>query len=174
MSPPGKHALITGGGTGIGLAIAQSLATQGANVTITGRSQAARQADRQVGIDQAAQTHAMLWTHAMDVSDETSVQQGFSHAVPRHGPIDNCSANASIAQGQALHKTSFDFWRRIMATNLDGAFLTLRAALQTMRDQPWGRVIAVSSIAGLKGLPKAAAALWRAPRRGAKCEWALY
>lgn len=149
MSLIGKHALITGGGTGIGLAIAQTLAAEGATVTITGR--------RKAVIDQAAHSHANLFAQVMDVSDEPSVVQGFAKAVASHGPIDICVANAGIAQGCALHKTSLDFWRTMMATNLDGAFLTLREALHTMHDQPWGRVIAISSIAGLKGLRGGAA-----------------
>ncbi|HBM38389.1 MAG TPA: 3-hydroxyacyl-CoA dehydrogenase, partial [Sulfitobacter sp.] len=73
-------------------------------------------------------------------------------AVKAHGPIQICIPNAGIAEGKAVHKTDMEFWRNMMSTNLDGAFLTIRESLKTMRDTDWGRVIAISSMAGLKGL----------------------
>ena len=147
MTLNGKHALITGGGTGIGLAIAQDLAAKGCAVTITGR--------RQEVLDEVAgQTMTGM---AMDVRDEEDVIATIAAAVKARGPIQICVANAGIAEGRALHKTDMAFWRNIMATNLDGAFLTIRECLGSMRQTDWGRVIAVSSIAGLRGLPGAAA-----------------
>ena len=147
MTLNGKHALITGGGTGIGLAIAQDLAAKGCAVTITGR--------RQEVLDEVAgQTMTGM---AMDVRNEEDVIATIAAAVKARGPIQICVANAGIAEGRALHKTDMAFWRNIMATNLDGAFLTIRECLGSMRQTDWGRVIAVSSIAGLRGLPGAAA-----------------
>lgn len=146
-SPSGKHALVTGGGTGIGLAIARALAERGAQVTITGRRQEVL--DKVVGKG--------LFGAAMDVRDETSVERTIRNAVADRGPVQICVPNAGIAEGRAVHKTDLDFWRNMMATNLDGAFLTIRACLPGMRQTDWGRVIAVSSIAGLRGLPGAAA-----------------
>lgn len=145
----GKHALITGGGTGIGLAIAVALAEAGAKVTITGR--------RLEVLKNAAVETDGLYPLVMDVSVEPSVVEGFSAAVDARGPIDICIPNAGIAEGSALHKTELDFWRKIMTTNLDGAFLTIREAMKSMHDLPWGRVIAISSIAGLSGLKGASA-----------------
>ena len=147
MTLSGKHALVTGGGTGIGLAIARALAEQGAQVTITGR--------RQDVLEKAAGSN--LFAAAMDVTDETQVRTTIADAVARRGPIRICVANAGIAQGNPLHSTTLDTWRNIMATNLDGAFLTIRECLGSMRDTDWGRVIAISSIAGLKGLKGASA-----------------
>lgn len=143
----GKHALVTGGGTGIGLGIAKALAARGAQVTITGR--------RQEVLDSVA-GHG-LFGAAMDVRDESSVAHVIAQAVQQRGPVQICVPNAGIAEGRALHKTDMPFWRDIMATNLDGAFLTIRECLASMRSTDWGRVIAVSSIAGLRGLPGAAA-----------------
>ncbi|MEX0364428.1 MAG: SDR family NAD(P)-dependent oxidoreductase [Ruegeria sp.] len=143
----GKHALVTGGGTGIGLAIARALADQGAQVTITGRRQEVL--DSVVGDG--------LFGAVMDVRDEASIEDVTAAAVKARGPIQICVPNAGIAEGRAVHKTDMDFWRNMMATNLDGAFLTIRASLTSMRQTDWGRVIAVSSIAGLRGLPGAAA-----------------
>ena len=149
MTLDAKHALVTGGGTGIGLAIARALAAEGAAVTITGR--------RQQALDDAAAGTPGLHPLVMDVTDEAAVIDGFARAAEARGPVQIHVANAGIAEGRSLPKTDLDFWRRIMATNIDGAFLTIREALKTMAPTGWGRVIAVSSIAGLKGLKGAPA-----------------
>ena len=146
MTLSGKHALITGGGTGIGLAIAQALVAEGAHVTITGR--------RQEVLDQVA-TDGMTGI-AMDVRDEDDVVAKIATAVDARGPVQICVANAGVAEGKSLHKTTMEFWRNMMATNLDGAFLTIRESLGSMRQTDWGRVITISSIAGVRGLPGAA------------------
>ena len=137
-----RHALITGGGTGIGLAIARTLAAQGAQVTITGRR---RDILQSVASDQI---HAL----AMDVTDEAQQIEAIAQAVSERGAINICVANAGIAEGRSLQKTTMDFWRQIMATNLDGAFITIRESLRSMLESDWGRVIAISSIAGVRGL----------------------
>ncbi|WP_158964180.1 SDR family NAD(P)-dependent oxidoreductase [Chachezhania sediminis] len=147
MHLSGKHALVTGGGTGIGLAIAQALAAQGAHVTITGR--------RQEVLDEVAGER--MTGMAMDVRDEADVDAKIAQAVEARGPVQICVANAGVAEGRALHKTSLEFWRNMMATNLDGAFLTIRACLPGMRAEGWGRVITVASIAGIRGLKGAPA-----------------
>jgi NAD(P)-dependent dehydrogenase (short-subunit alcohol dehydrogenase family) len=146
MTLDGKHALITGGGTGIGLAIAQMLVERGAHVTITGR--------RPDVLEEVAT--AGMTPMAMDVRSEEDVVAKIAAAVAARGPIQICVPNAGIATGKAAHKTDMEFWRDMMSTNLDGAFLTIRESLRGMRETDWGRVIAVSSMAGLKGLPGAA------------------
>lgn len=143
MTLAGKHALITGGGTGIGLAIAVALRGAGATVTITGR--------RAEVLETAAKAHD-LNPQVMDVQDETSVVDGIASAVAAHGPVQICVPNAGLAEGRALHKTDMAFWRNMMATNIDGTFLTIRESLKSMHQTDWGRVIAISSIAGLRGL----------------------
>lgn len=145
----GKHALVTGGGTGIGLAIAEALAGAGAQVTITGR--------RAAVLEQVAEDRPGLHPLVMDVTDEESVSNGIQSAVRARGPVAICVANAGIAEGRAVHKTELSFWHKIMRTNLDGAFLTIRESLSSMRHEEWGRVIAISSIAGVRGLKGAAA-----------------
>jgi NAD(P)-dependent dehydrogenase (short-subunit alcohol dehydrogenase family) len=149
MDLSGRHALVTGGGTGIGLAIARALAGAGAEVTITGR--------RAEPLEAAAAGTERLHPQVMDVTDEGSVTDGFAAAIAARGPVAIHVANAGIAEGRSLGKTDLDFWRRIMATNLDGAFLTIRAAMASLGRDDWGRVIAVSSIAGLRGLKGAPA-----------------
>ncbi len=145
----GRHALVTGGGTGIGLAIARALAGAGAQVTISGRR-------GDVLRDAAAATPG-LHPLVMDVTQEDSVVQGIASAIGHRGPVTICVANAGIAEGRALTKTDLAFWRRIMAINLDGAFLTIRECLPGMRAAGWGRVIAIASIAGVRGLKGAPA-----------------
>ena len=142
MTLKDKHAFITGGGTGIGLAMAKALADQGAEVTITGR--------RQEVLEEVATDG--LHPLAMDVRDEADVIAKIDAATAARGPIQICVPNAGIAEGKALHKMSMEFWRNMMATNLDGAFLTIRESMKSMRQTDWGRVVTVSSIAGLRGL----------------------
>lgn len=147
MMLKGKHAIVTGGGTGIGLAIARALVAEGASVTITGRRIEVLEAAAQPG----------MYPLVMDVTDESRIIAATEDAVAERGPIQICVANAGIAEGQKLHKTSSELWRRIMATNLDGCFYTVRESLKSMRTTDWGRVIAVSSIAGVRGAAGAGA-----------------
>ena len=147
MDLKNKHALVTGGGTGIGLAIAKDLADRGAEVTITGRR---REVLRSVA---GPRMHAM----SMDVRNEDAQRETIAAAVSARGPIQICVANAGIAEGRTVPRTTTEFWRNVMAINLDGAFITIRESLLSMQNTDWGRVIAVSSVAGLRGLPGAAA-----------------
>ncbi|KPQ15586.1 MAG: Dehydrogenase [Rhodobacteraceae bacterium HLUCCO18] len=149
MEFEGRHALVTGGGTGIGLAIAGALAERGAEVTITGRDLGR--------LDRVAAVRPRLHPLRMDVADEASVRDGIAEAARARGPVTICIGNAGIAESAPFHRETLDHWRRTMATNLDGVFLTFQAALATLpRDQP-ARMIAISSIAGLRGLRNAIA-----------------
>lgn len=142
MDLTGKHALVTGGGTGIGLAIAKDLSAAGAKVTITGR--------RQEVLDAVADDR--ITGMVMDVREESSVKDTIAAAVAARGPIQICVPNAGIAEGKSLQKTSLEFWRNMMSTNLDGAFLTIRESMVSMQETDWGRVIAVASMAAVRGL----------------------
>ncbi len=138
-----KHAVITGGGTGIGLAIAAALHDIGCAITIAGR--------RAQVLNAAAQRRG--WnSQVIDVTDESSVIAGMTQAANFAGGIDIVVANAGIAEGQNIKGADLAFWRNIMATNLDGAFLTVREGLRHMPIKSWGRVVAISSIAGVRGL----------------------
>lgn len=147
MEHAGKHALVTGGGTGIGKGIAIALAKAGAEVTITGR-----RADK---LEAVAAMNPRLHALVMDVSDEASVRDGVAAAAKARGPVQICVANAGIAEGKPFGDTTLADWHRTMVTNLDGVFLTLQAALATLGPDDPGRMIVISSIAGIRGLRNA-------------------
>lgn len=142
MPLSGKHAFITGGGTGIGLAAARLLAEQGVRLTL-----AARNFER---VEEAAST---LDANAVsvDVSNEASVEAAIAAARSRFGGIDIVINNAGITPSAPLHKTTLAMWNEVLAINLTGAFLCTRTALPDMIERKWGRVINVASIAGLIG-----------------------
>ena len=144
----GRHALVTGGGTGIGLAIARALSKEGASVTIAGRTEAT--------LGDAAGKFGFR-AETMDVTDPGSVGSATESAVARSGPVDIHVANAGIAESMPFADMTGDFWRRTMATNLDGAFFSIRESLKSMGGLGWGRIIAVASVAGLRGLKGASA-----------------
>lgn len=145
----GRHAFVTGGGTGIGAAIARALANDGAMVTISGR--------RQPPLDAVAEASASIRTCLLDVTDETMTETVVKQAADRSGPIDILVANAGIAETQPVAKADLGFWRRTMATNLDGAYLSMRAVLPAMLERDWGRIIAIASVAGHKGVARGTA-----------------
>jgi 3-hydroxybutyrate dehydrogenase len=138
-----KHAFITGGGTGIGLATARALAETGARLTLVGRDGARVQG--------AAEAFEHAQGISCDVADENSITTAFAQARDRYGAIDILINNAGITPSAPLHKTSLAAWNEVLAINLTGAFLCTRAALPDMYDAKWGRVVNIASIAGLMG-----------------------
>ena len=144
-----RKAVITGGAQGIGRAIALLFADEGAKVTITGR--------RSKVLEEVADKSVNIAAFPMDVSNEKEVISVISQAVSQFGPIQVCVANAGIAEGKKLENSDLDFWQKIMGTNLDGTFLTIRESMKSMLEADGGRVIAISSIAGIKGLKGAGA-----------------
>lgn len=149
MEHQGRHALVTGGGTGIGLGIARALAAAGAEVTITGRDLGRLEA--------VAASQPRLHAVQMDVSVEDSVRGGIAAAAALRGPVRLCIANAGIAEPAPFARETLTHWRSIMATNVDGVFLTLQAAMATLGPDEAARMIVISSIAGVRGLKSAIA-----------------
>jgi len=139
----GRHALVTGGGTGIGAAIATTLAHAGAAVTICGR--------RQQPLQAIAEGNSNIRAITADVTDETSVAGLYQQAEATGEPIDIVVANAGMAESTPAHKTSLDLWTRTLNVNLTGAFLTVKPALAGMRKRGHGRIVFIASTAGLKG-----------------------
>ena len=143
----GRHALITGGGTGIGAATAEQLAAAGARVTVLGR--------RLQPLEELAERIAGAAT-ACDVTDRDALARAFEIARAAYGPIDILVVNAGIADSAPFAKTSRHSWDRIIAVNLTAAFDCAQAAISDLRHSENGRLVFVASVAGLRGLPYAA------------------
>ncbi len=139
----GKHALVTGGGSGVGAAIARALSEAGATVTVSGRRRAPLE-------DIAARLPSSFAVEA-DVTDEASVDAMYRAAQTACGPVDIVVANAGTAASAPFATTERDLWERMIAVNLTGVYLTWRYGLIQMADRGWGRLISVASTAGLKG-----------------------
>ncbi len=142
LSLTGRHAVVTGASRGIGAAIAARLAQMGAQTTLMGRDPTA------LGREAARSTNA----HAIicDVTDPAQVERAFAEARAR-APIAILVNNAGIAESAPFLKTSDALLDRLMAVNVTSAFRCTRAALPSMFGLGWGRIVNISSIAGLHG-----------------------
>jgi NAD(P)-dependent dehydrogenase (short-subunit alcohol dehydrogenase family) len=139
----GKHALVTGGGTGIGAAIALALAERGAAVTICGR--------RLAELQTSAKRHDNIHAQAADVTDADSLRRLYRDAQAARGSFSVVIANAGVAESAPAEKVSRALWDHTIAVNLTGAFLSVQPALAAMRERKWGRIVFIASTAGLKG-----------------------
>ncbi len=155
MKLQNRIALITGGGRGIGRAIAHAFAQEGAQVAIAARTQ--EQIERVMKeLNDGFQIEATAI--ACDVSDGESVRLMFAKVGERFGRgPDILVNNAGIAESAPLTKTDDELWRRLQGINLDGTFYCMRAALPAMIERGWGRIINIASIAGKTGAPYIAA-----------------
>jgi NAD(P)-dependent dehydrogenase (short-subunit alcohol dehydrogenase family) len=143
MRLAGRHALVTGGGTGIGAAIARALAAEGATLTLVGRRR-----DRLEAI--AGQIPQCLVAPA-DVSDRAQVEQAFAAVREAQGAISILVNNAGAAQSAPFAKLTAEAWRAAMAVNLDALLHTSQAALPDLLAADHGRIVTIASTAGLKG-----------------------
>jgi 2-hydroxycyclohexanecarboxyl-CoA dehydrogenase len=144
VPPVARHALVTGGGTGIGAAIAQALVAQGLNVTVLGRRAEPLNAVVATAPDRL---HAVL----ADVTDPAQVAHATAQATERFGPVAVLVNNAGQAVSAAAHKTSFELWQQMLDVNLTGTMLCTQAALPGMLEAGWGRIVNVASTAGQVG-----------------------
>src|SRR5260370_32318311 len=149
----GRHALVTGGARGIGLACARALLARGARVTLLGRDSAALEAAvRELGgTAQAAQEAQKVQSVQADIADEASVRQAFAQAEAAFGPVQVLVNNAGQASSQKFERTDAALWQGMLAVNLTGTFHCMQAALPGMLAARWGRIINVASTAGLIG-----------------------
>jgi NAD(P)-dependent dehydrogenase (short-subunit alcohol dehydrogenase family) len=138
----GKTAIITGGGSGIGKAIAQSFLKDGAKVIIAGRDgQKLTEAARDLAAEGA--TVVPIQT---DVTDEAQVEALFTRAIQMFERIDILVNNAGVVDGGPLDEMSVDTWDKVIATNLRGPFLCTRSAVRIMKTQNGGRILNIGSI----------------------------
>ena len=140
--PRSAHALVTGGGRGIGRAIASQLAHAGATVTVLGRNRAT--------LDEAVAAGDAHFADVADVADQAAINAAITKAAARR-PIDILVANAGIAESAPFAKSDAALFKRMFDVNLMGVVYAIQAALPSMRNQPYGRLVAVASTAGLKG-----------------------
>lgn len=148
-----RHAVVTGGAQGIGLAVATRLIESGASISLWDRdADLLNTAQKRLGKIGTASTEVV------DVSDPDSVSNATESTASKHGSIDILVANAGIAGPN--HKTweyPIDAWKQILDINLTGVFLCCRAVVPYMLRQDYGRIVNVASIAGKEGNPTASA-----------------
>jgi NAD(P)-dependent dehydrogenase (short-subunit alcohol dehydrogenase family) len=146
-----RIALITGGGRGIGRAIALAFAKEGATIVVS-----ARTAEQVEAVANEIGGNALALV--CDVADPANVKETFAKAreVFGRGP-DILVNNAGIAESATLVHTDDELWHRHLATNLSGTFYCTREALPSMLERSWGRIINIASIAGKTGAPYIAA-----------------
>lgn len=142
----GRRAVVTGGGGGIGAAVARALAAEGVAVIVAGRTQ--KSLDGVVkGLESLGRTARAI---RCDVTDEAAVAALAKDAM-RDGPVDILVNNAGAAHSAALAKITLADWERLFAVNATGTFLCTRAFVPDMVKRGWGRVVNIASVAGLHG-----------------------
>jgi NAD(P)-dependent dehydrogenase (short-subunit alcohol dehydrogenase family) len=143
----GRHALITGGGTGIGAAAATHLHAAGARISVSGR--------RLEPLQRVAETVEGTAVQC-DVTDPSQIARAFDQARAANGPIEMLIVNAGIAESAPFHKMTRESWDRIVGTNLTAAFECSRAAVGDLLASENGRLVFIASVASLRGVPYAA------------------
>ena len=145
MTIAGKHAVVTGGSRGIGLAVAQRLVQEGVRASIVSRSTPA--------LRQTRDEKGSFFRATADVCNESEIRVAFQACRDANGAIDILVNNAGIVESAPLARTSTEMWDRIIATNLTGTFLCTREVFPEMIAAKWGRIVNVASTAGLTGAP---------------------
>lgn len=139
----GRHALVTGGGRGIGRAVAAALSSAGATVTVLGRQQAA--------LDDAVASGHAAGAIVADVTNAAAIEAGVKAAEAARGPFDILVANAGAAETAPFGKTDPEQFRRLFELNVLGIVNCAQILLPGMVARRSGRIVAVASTAGLKG-----------------------
>lgn len=143
----GQVAFVTGGATGIGLAVAKRLAAAGATVAIFNRN-----ADRaQAAVADIAAAGGTSFAFATDIASAESVEQGFGAALAQLGRVDVLVNNAGLTRDGLFVRMGDEQWQQVLDTNLGGAFRCCRAVARTMMKARYGRIVNISSVVGLMG-----------------------
>ncbi|WP_316202523.1 MULTISPECIES: SDR family oxidoreductase [unclassified Bradyrhizobium] len=142
--PQAAHAMVTGGGRGIGREIARALKLAGATVTIVGRNGAT--------LDEAVAAGCADHAAIADVADPAALNAAAASAAARR-PIDILIANAGSAESAPFLKSDTALFHRMMDINFMGVVHAVQAVLPAMKGRPYGRIVAVASTAGIKGYP---------------------
>ena len=144
----GKHAVVTGGATGIGIATAKVLRDKGATVTIMARNEK-RLAEAATELDCAYQV--------ADVADRGAVRRAFEDAVAESGEVEILVNNAGLAEAMPFTKMTDEHWDRVIDVNLTGVFNCSRAVMPAMAERESGTIVNVASTAGVAGYAYVAA-----------------
>jgi len=144
----GRHTLVTGGGRGIGAAIAGLLAAHGATLTLVGRTAATLEAQRAALTERYGIEAGCV---AADATDEAAVEAGFARAVADRGPISMLVNNAGRGDSAPFTRTTSAFFMRMVEINLLSSFLCIRQVLPAMTEAGFGRIVNIASTAGLVG-----------------------
>jgi NAD(P)-dependent dehydrogenase (short-subunit alcohol dehydrogenase family) len=150
----GKHAAVTGGGRGIGAAVAEELGRLGADLTLLGRDLARLEAH---AAELRGRHGVRVAALPCDVADEEAVAEAFGGARAALGEVHVLVNNAGQAEAAAFAEMPREVWDRMLAVNLTGMYLCTRQVLPAMTEARWGRIVNVASTAGLRGYPKTAA-----------------
>ena len=147
MSLRDKVALVTGGGSGIGKAIAKALLAEGCKVIINGRNEEKlNQAKSELGDN--------VESIVCDVTDEGQVGNTFNGIISNYGSLDILINNAGMAAKAKAHELKYETWKKVINVNLNGAFLCAREAMKSMIKQKSGRIINIGSISGQMSRPE--------------------
>ncbi|MEO6913346.1 MAG: SDR family NAD(P)-dependent oxidoreductase [Candidatus Baltobacteraceae bacterium] len=141
----GRHAIVTGGGRGIGLAVAQELQLRGARISVVSRT-----------VNAAGGPGSFFCAQA-DLLESDQIDAAFAAARIANGPIDLLINNSGIAESAPFVRTDRAMWDRVIGVNLTGTFLCSQTVAREMLERKFGRIVNVASIAGLFGAPYIAA-----------------
>ena len=144
----GQHALVTGGGRGIGAAVAEALAGRGAALTLLGRTAATLEAKQ---AELAGRFGVAVGIAAADVTDEGAVEGAFARAGEERGAISVLVNNAGRGDSAPFKRTTTAFFTRMVEINLLSTFLCIRQVLPAMTEAGYGRIVNIASTAGLVG-----------------------
>jgi len=143
----GRGAVVTGGGRGIGAAVARALAADGARVILAARTTA----EVESVAKEIESAGGAAWPALVDVTDPGSIASLAAGAVGRVGAVDILVTCAGVAWSAPLARQTIEDWERIFAVNVTGTFLATKAFLPPMMERGWGRVVHMASVAGLAG-----------------------
>lgn len=149
MSLAGQTALVTGGSKGIGRAICLALAKEGANVIIAARNES----EIKETMDKLKAMGSKSLAIQADVRSEEDVRRLISTTIDKCGKLDILINNAGVAYKKRLEETTLEEYEKIMDTNLKGVFLCTKYAIPYIRESKNGKIINISSVGGLHGLP---------------------
>lgn len=153
MNLKGKNALVTGGGRGLGKAVAVALANEGVNVGITGRNEESLKTT----VAELEKLGVKAAYSVFDVEEMTQVEQGVASIASQLGSIDILINNAGVGDFGSFEEMPVETWEKVMKVNLFGVYYVAKAALPYLKQNKEGDIVNVASTAGLKGAPNMSA-----------------